>query len=1816
MDVKKENNMLSKNNFKERLRKMEDRQDRFSIRKFSIGAVSVLIGSFIFGVQSTQVAHADTLAEKDSTVVSTKDSSKVVAKSNSDTSNPSSNNHLQSANQTIDTNTAKLEHKATTSELKPVSSNTISAVKQATPDIESGSNNQTLLTKSNAINQSQPNTQESSNNQENSVSTINNPSVNDKENTEKADTLNTDTTISDAPNYPDTHGVVPTSQYIFDQFTLTNGQLTNDAYTPLNMVITLTTDRSNPGSILNYYITNNDYSKVYANDAINVDQYVNYTGVGPYPSSNLVIYNFGQNGISVNENNNNFGLAFTFGYGKYDSMIKSNDPNPFSSSNVSNAWGDTTPTNVTQTITYVDAQTGQPMPNTPTIESNGLTGQIYQVDPAAEKIIKGYYLVNKERDHGVISQYKNGGTYTNEWVSQSGQLIKEVWHQINSNGVMQVDVYINNVQKYDPNNLKGIVYPSTMSKDGPTQLNIDNGSYVFPNPYVEQTSNIELKYDPLGHIIPVTPDGNPIPNAPTPQYTNSPTNPSAVEPNEPVPNIPGYTPKVSIVTPTDPGTDTKVIYVPIEQGSITVTVHDVTDNVNLPQYGKSSGEQDVGTRFTYDKNTVITDLENKGYKVLNPDVVIPTTISKGAQNIVINVEHELVPVTPENPGTPGQPINPNNPDGPKWPDGTAKNNLEATGTQTIHYEGAGNKTPADNIQHFTFTKSATVDKVTGKVVSETGWNVSSHTFGNVDTPVVAGYHADKSVDGGATITPDDLNKTIVVTYAPNGHVIPVGPNGQPIPDAPQPQFPTNPDNPTGTTPSEVPVVPGYHPENGKPGDPVDPVPGKPGENVPVKYVPDTPTPETYTGSQTIKFVDGNGTELHTPDTQTVTNLTGDHTFGKINTPVIKGYTTTETTAGGATVTKENPNAVITVTYTPNGHIIPVGPDGKPIPDAPQPQFPTNPDNPSETTPGQVPDVPGYHPESGKPGEPVNPVPGKPGENVPVKYVPDTPTPETYTGSQTIKFVDGTTGKEIESPNVQTATNLTGDHTFGKINTPVIKGYTTTETTAGGATVTKNNPNATITVTYTPNGHIIPVGPDGKPIPDAPQPQFPTNPNNPSETTPSQVPDVPGYHPENGKPGEPVNPVPGKPGENVPVKYVPNTPTPETYNGSQTIKFVDGTTGKEIESPNVQKATNLTGDHTFGKINTPVIKGYTTTETTAGGATVTKENPNAVITVTYTPNGHIIPVGPDGKPIPDAPQPQFPTNPDNPSETTPGQVPDVPGYHPESGKPGEPVNPVPGKPGENVPVKYVPNTPTPETYTGSQTIKFVDGTTGKEIESPNVQKATNLTGEHTFGKINTPVIKGYTTTETTAGGATVTKENPNAVITVTYTPNGHIIPVGPDGKPIPDAPQPQFPTNPDNPSETTPGQVPDVPGYHPESGKPGEPVNPVPGKPGENVPVKYVPNTPTPETYTGSQTIKFVDGNGTELHTPDTQTATNLTGDHTFGKINTPVIKGYTTTETTAGGATVTKDNPNATITVTYTPNGHIIPVGPDGKPIPDAPQPQFPTNPDNPSETTPGQVPDVPGYHPESGKPGEPVNSVPGKPGEDIPVRYVPDTPETYTGSQTIKFVDGKTGKEIESPNVQTATNLTGSHTFGKINTPVIKGYTTTQITAGGATVTRDNPNAVVTVTYIPNGHIIPVGPNGKPIPSADQPQFPTNPENPTETTPGQLPVVPGYHPEVGKPGENVNPVPGKPGEDVPVKYVPDTPVKPSTPFTPTTPETPRNNPTRPSETPIANNVESNKKKEELPQTGRKENQAQLIGLAVAGIIFLLGLIGDRKKKE
>ncbi|MDK8117685.1 hypothetical protein QP705_10970, partial [Limosilactobacillus reuteri] len=64
--------------------------------------------------------------------------------------------------------------------------------------------------------------------------------------------------------------------------------------------------------------------------------------------------------------------------------------------------------------------------------------------------------------------------------------------------------------------------------------------------------NIEdtVTYTKVGNIVPVDPSGNPIPNVPAVPYTNDPTDPTKVVPNEPVPSVPGMTPNVTTVTPT------------------------------------------------------------------------------------------------------------------------------------------------------------------------------------------------------------------------------------------------------------------------------------------------------------------------------------------------------------------------------------------------------------------------------------------------------------------------------------------------------------------------------------------------------------------------------------------------------------------------------------------------------------------------------------------------------------------------------------------------------------------------------------------------------------------------------------------------------------------------------------------------------------------------------------------------------------------------------------------------------------------------------------------------------------------------------------------------------------------------------------------------------------------------------------------------------------------------------------------------------------------------------------------------------------------
>ena len=1437
---------MSKGNFKERIRKMEDRQDRFSIRKFSIGTVSVLIGSFIFGIQSIQVVHADTVTDSNSTVVTQKENlqpKKEIeneARGNSSTSVQSSqlNKKVEGSDPAKDPQVESVNNSFVKTDNK-----------DSKEEKSSSLDNKVLQVSSNVESQNQGNPYQI-NGSNDEVNNQNKLKVQPQSFTESTDTPTTPSdssgvTITDDAHYPNTNGIVPANQYIFDQFTLTDGYKT-----PLNMVITLATDRNNPGGNLNYYITNRDYSQVYASNTISVGQRTTYSGSGPYPNSNLTIYNFGPNGISINENNYNFKLAFTFGYGKYDSIVNSNNPNY-----VANAWGDTTPSKATQTISYIDAETGEPMPDTTSITSSGLTGQTYQIDPRAEKIIKGYYLVNKERDHGVISQYKNGGIYTNEWVSSNGQFVKEVWHQINSSGVMQASIYINNVQQYDPNNPWGIVYPATLSNEGPTELTVSgvSGRYVFPNPYVEQTTNIKLKYATIGKIIPVDPNGNPIPGADQPQFPNDPNDPSKSNPGE-KPNVPGWTPEDPNPTvnpsPKGPGENVNVTYV--QEAELKTWKKDVSLTV---KYVNSDGSQFTGT------------------------------------------------------------------------------------------------VPANASQSLNFSGEAYVSKVTGKLVNakqdakgqwivdssntatpEITWTPESSSFSEVVSPVEAGYYlknissheAGNNVEAISGITHTSDNVEVTVTYAPLGKMIPVDPSGKPIPDAPTPQFPNNPSDPSKGNPGNKPEVPGWTPVD--PSKTVNPDPSDPGKNVPVPYA------QVVAG--TVTYID---------DTTGKTLSTYDIPKGTVGSKI--NYSTTETInnyekQGYVLVSNNYPTDAV---YKVSGNDYQVH-----LVEGVQPITPDTPPT----------DVPTGTPENAQPSALKKDV------SLTVKYVNSDGSQFTGTvpanASQSLNFsgeayVSKVTGKLVNAKQdakgqwiVDSSNTATPEITwtpesssFSEVVSPVEAGYylknissheagNNVEAISG---ITHTSDNVEVTVTYAPLGKMIPVDPSGKPIPDAPTPQFPNNPSDPSKGNPGNKPEVPGWTPVD--PSKTVNPDPSDPGKNVPVKYVPNTPVQEE--GSITVTVHDKTDNVDLPQYGKTSGEQKVGtEFTYDKnsvIQELENKGYKVLNPEVVIPTeITKGNQNIVIEVEH----QLVPVTPE-----------------NP------------------GKPGEPINPNdPNGP------KWPAGTDKDSLEkTGTQTIKYVAA--GDKTPADNTQSFTftrsavvdKVTGKivseigwnetsHTFGEVKTPEVSGYKADKEIAGGATITPDDLHKTIVVIYSP--------------------------------------------------------------EN---------PTPDTYNGSQTIKFVDPNGNELEPSNVQTATDLTGDHTFGIIDVPVINGYVSPVTTAGGATVTKDNPNAVITVVYTPVGRIIPVDPNGNPIPGQEHPQFPNNPNNPTEVIPGTKPNILGYHPENGKPGDPVNPVPGKPGEDVLVKYVPDTSTPKVPNKSTTPVKPETPAEQPAKSEKPATPSTPEKT-------------------------------------------------------------------------------------------------------------------------------------------------------------------------------------------
>ena len=818
-------------------------------------------------------------------------------------------------------------------------------------------------------------------------------------------------------------------------------------------------------------------------------------------------------------------------------------------------------------------------------------------------------------------------------------------------------------------------------------------------------------------------------------------------------------------------------------------------------------------------------------------------------------------------------------------------------SQYILYQGAGNQTPPSITDNY---------DLAGELNNDTGeiyWYEDSHTYDAVNTPVVTGYYADKAVVPERTATIDNPEVDDTVTYKPLGKIIPVDQNGKEIANTSK-TYENDPDDPTKATTTKTPDIKGYKKSL------QEVTPDNPGKDTKVTYTPIINQVEVPT-SQTVKY-EGAG-DLTPKDNEQkdftfykmISEATGevlfwnvtDHTYDSVNTPVVEGYYADTAVVPGQTVTHDQPNVEVTVTYKPLGKIIPVDSDGNPIPGAETPTYENDPDDPTKTTTTKTPDIKGYK----KSLQEVTP--DNPGKDTKVTYTPII-NEVTVPTSQTVKYEGA--GDQTPKDNVQNDYTFTGKsneatskttwdeetHAYKPVKTPVIPGYYADVASVDNIVLTPEHPTEEVTVKYRALGRIVPVDPEGNVIPNVPMPTYNNDPSDPTKTTTTPVPDIPGYTTTT------TEVTPDDPSANTQITYTPiinevTVPTSQTvkYEGAGDLTPKDNVQNDYKFTGKSNKATDQTtwdeANHAYKPVTTPVIPGYYADVASVDNIVLTPEHPTEEVTVKYRALGRIVPVDPEGNVVPNAPMPTYSNDPSDPTKTTTTPVPDIPGYTTTI------TEVTPDDPGANTQITYTPII-TKVSQPASQVVKYEGA--GDLTPAESIQNNYTFTGEkneatgevtwteqnHSYQGVPTPVIPGYYADIEHVAGAEVTPDNPVSTTIVTYHKLGSLIPVDSNGNPIPNAPTPTYNNDPNNPTQGLATPVPDIPGYK----KTVESITP--NDPGSDTKVVYVPiksddngtvpSNPGSNTPTGPEQPFSENGNGTVTneHQTDNQSTTSST----------------------------------------------------------------------------------------------------------------------------------------------------------------------------------------------------------------------------------------------------------------------------------------------------------------------------------------------------
>ena len=321
----------------------------------------------------------------------------------------------------------------------------------------------------------------------------------------------------------------------------------------------------------------------------------------------------------------------------------------------------------------------------------------------------------------------------------------------------------------------------------------------------------------------------------------------------------------------------------------------------------------------------------------------------------------------------------------------SKNGQTVNATQTVKFlDENGNSLYDDNVQNFQFIKPGEItDLVTGQTSTNNNWNTQSKTFDDASAPFINGYIASKGLINGATVTPDKPNASLVIIYHKLGRLIPVvHTDADPDTDAPAKDTPIagimpgyykldSNDASKLADPQTPPDLDGYVPVN------QDITIEDPTKDTYVYYTvdvnhkagQDTPTKKHTIVTETVNFVDANGTVVYpakvqshdftadedveySPDDQTDYTK---YTFATVYAPYVKGYIATVGKIAGDKVTDQSKNTTHTIVYQKLGKFVPVDSSGKSIGDSVE--YTLNPNDPSQILPNELPPkIDGYVPE--------------------------------------------------------------------------------------------------------------------------------------------------------------------------------------------------------------------------------------------------------------------------------------------------------------------------------------------------------------------------------------------------------------------------------------------------------------------------------------------------------------------------------------------------------------------------------------------------------------------------------------------------------------------------------------------------------------------------------------------------------------------------------------------------------------------------------------------------------------------------------------